>query len=112
MMKFQLEDLCHTLEKYGQELDEYRLPKIAKMKRAIEILDAQIEDTYPEKCGYIGEATKIYVDKESHEVKWELQPGYENYNESKVFDEAGILRKKEWDELFDILKNDLEGWWD
>lgn len=112
MIKFQLEQLCNTLEKYGNEVDEHRLPKIARMKRAIEILEAQTEDTYAERCGYIGKASKIYLDEKTGEVKWELQPGYEDYDEAKVFKDADELRKKEWNELFDILKNDLEGWWD
>lgn len=112
MMKFQLKELCHTIEKYGNEVDEDRLPKIARMKRAIEILDAQTEDTYAERCGYIGEASKLCIDKENNQVKLELQPGYEDYDEAKVFKDADELRKKEWNELFDILKNDFEGWWD
>lgn len=112
MMKFQLQELCHTIEKYGNEVDEDRLPKIARMKRAIEILEAQTEDTYADRCGYIGKAVKMYIDEEANELKCELQPGYENYNEAKVFKDAEELRKKEWNELFDILKNDLKDWWD
>lgn len=116
MMKFQLEDLCHTIEKYGNEVDEDRLPKIARMKRAIEILEAQIEDTYAERCGYILEARKIdFVQLKDnpklYKMVSELRPGYENYDEAKVFKDANELIKKEWNELFDILKNDLQEWW-
>lgn len=112
MMKFQLQQLCDNIEKNGIEIDETRLPKIAKMKRVIEILNSQIEDDYADRCGYIAEANKIYIDEETGVLKWELQPGYENYNENKVFDDANILRNKEWDELFEILKQDMRGWWD
>jgi hypothetical protein len=112
MMKFQLTELCHTIEKYGNEVDEYRLPTIVRMKRTIEILEAQIEDTYAKRCGYIDKASKIFIDEKTGEVKLELQPGYENYDETKVFKDANELREKEWNELFDILKNNLGSWWD
>ena len=36
MMKFQMEILCNTIEKYGTENDEGRLPKIEKIKRFLE----------------------------------------------------------------------------
>jgi len=39
MMSFQLKILCNFIEKYGDEIDETKLPKIKKMKRLIELLD-------------------------------------------------------------------------
>lgn len=112
MMKFQLERLCETIDKYGIEIDEYRLPKVEKMKRALKLLNNIIEDNYADRCGYIERASKLYLDKKTHEIKWELQPGYENYDEAKVFRDADELRVKEWDELFDLLKYNMSGWWD
>jgi hypothetical protein len=117
MQKFQLEKLCYVIENYGHEIDEDRLPKIEKMKRAIELLDNRIEDNYADRCGYIADAKKIdFVPTKDnpklYEMASKLQPGYEDYDEHKVFDDAGKLQEQEWNELFDLLKNNLEGWWD
>lgn len=117
MQKFQLEKLCHQIEKYGNEVDEDRLPRIEKMKRVIELLDNRIEDNYADRCGYISGAKKIdFVPTKDnpklYEMVSELQPGYEDYDEHKVFDDARKLQEQEWNELFDLLKNNLEGWWD
>ncbi len=115
MMQFQLKDLCNTIEKYGNEIDEERLPKIENMKRAIEILENQLKHKYLEKCGYIAEATEFKFNKtkddEFTELTIEKVPGYENYDEHKVFVEADKLETQEWNELFDLLK-DMKGWWD
>ena len=118
MMEFQLKDLCNTIEHYGNETDEGRLPKVVNMKRAIELLHNHNEDNYIDRSGYIPEATKFrFVDcPESEypgfkELKFDKVPGYEDYNQSKVFKDAQELEEKEWAEIFELLK-DMRGWWD
>lgn len=116
MMKFQIKDLCNNIEKYSLEIDESKLPKIEKMKRVIKLLHDRIEDTYADRCGYIYNATKFVTysikNSDNCELKLEKMPGYENYNESEVFEKSFKLDEDEWIELFDILKNDMRGWWD
>jgi len=109
MMKFQLNDLCKTIEKYGREVDESRLPKVEDMKRAIELLHNHIEDNYHDRCGYEEDAFKLSV--ENNVIELVRNAGYENYDQGKVFDDGHELEKKEWNELFKLLKK-MRGWWD
>ena len=111
MMRFQLKELCNTIETCSDEVDESRLPKIEKMKRCIEILTDVVEGNYPNRCGYLDGAEKLVHNKETHSIKFERQKGYEDYDGFKVFDAAIKLEKKEWNELFEMLK-DIKGWWD
>lgn len=117
MMEFQLKDLCNNLEKYGLEIEEDRLPKIEKMKRAIELLYNNIDDNYADRCGYKNDAVEIVFEDvkgtdDFKEVKMVKNPGFENYNEDEVFEKSRKLEEEEWNELFDILKNDMQRWWD
>lgn len=114
MMEFQLKDLCNNIEKNGIEVDEYRLPKIEKMKHTIELLHNHNEDNYIDRSGYIQEATRFNFSPHGDGCKQctlEKVPGYENYDEHKVFADARELEEKEWNELFEVLK-DLRSWWD
>lgn len=114
MMKFQIEILCKNIEKNSLEIDETRLPKIEKMKRAIELLNNIIEDNFAIRCGYNPDAIKFKtkLTKDGlYELIAEKNPKFENYNEIEVFENASKLEQKEWNELFDILKNNLKEWW-
>lgn len=115
MVQFQLKILCGTIEKYGNEVDEDRLPKVKRMDEAIKLLDNVFENNYAERCGYIHDATKmIFVDipdSEYSEIKFERNPKYKDYNESEIFTKAGALQEKEWNKLISIL-HEMRGWWD
>jgi len=109
MIQFQLKQLCDTIEKYGNEIDEDRLPKIADMKRAIELLESQINNDYLERSGYKPEAFGLI--REGQTVKFVKKSGYENYDDVEVLKNATKLEEEEWQELFDILKK-MRSWWD
>ncbi len=110
MMEFQLSELCNYIEKYGQEVDESRLPKIENMRCAIKLLNNHIKDNYLERCGYDDRAELIKL-KDDNSIEIEKNPGYENYDANKIFSDAYLLEEKEWDELFNILKK-MRWWWD
>jgi hypothetical protein len=116
LMKFQLEQMREQIEIHGREIDEDRLPKVERIKRAIEILQNREDDNYPEKCGYISGATSMKFNKvegkELYEMVMENNPGFEDYDQSKVYRLAAELEQEEWNELFELLKTDLQGWWD
>jgi hypothetical protein len=110
MMKFQLEILCDCIEKYGNEINESRIPKIEKMKYAIELLNNLIEQNQLERCGYIADAVELK--RENNRLKFVKNPKYSDYNEKEVFNKSLELEEKEWNELFNILKTDMRFWWD
>jgi hypothetical protein len=133
-----LTNISDTVEKYGHEVDESRLKKVAAMRRAIELIKNYNEDNY------IDMAEKELGELMLHD--WEFEdvpdkPGFsqlvdndtdeERVHNRKVFDRAREIEKQEWDELFVILKGQdytkfdkdidwnkqfdgsgIKGWWD
>lgn len=113
MMEFQLK-LLHNSIKNGYEIDETRIIKENNIKRVLELLRNLHDCNYYERCGYIRNAM-IYklskCDDDSTIVTTEHNPEYPDYDENDVFDKASKLETDEWNEIFDILKNDMRGWW-
>lgn len=116
-----LEATADFLEKYGIEEDEARNKKVAKMRRAIQLLENN-------KNGY-------YIDRaeqelgELHTRDWfsdnvqDLTAEEHNHNK-KVYDRSSKIEEQEWKELWRIIKgkkfttyedwdgSDIRGWWD
>jgi hypothetical protein len=133
-----LTNISDTVEKYGHEVDESRLKKVAAMRRAIELIQNYNEDIY------IDMAEKELGELMIHDWGFEPvpdKPGYsqlvdndtdeEKEHNKKVFDRAREIEKQEWSELFVILKGQdytkfdkdidwdkqfdgsgIKGWWD
>lgn len=125
MLNFQLKQLCEQIEYRGMEENRSRLQKVKRMKRAIELLNNIEEDNYAERCGYNSKAQTIKfvkisdkkskelkLDQDLYEMTFNINKGYENYDSLKIFREANELETKEFEELFEILKTDMRGWWD
>jgi hypothetical protein len=137
-MQISLDDMSKKFEKYGYEVDETRLPKIEKMKRANEILKNLLE------YNFIEQAEKeldpiVYKPFEFREI-----PGNPNLHElfideteeekthsRKVYKLAADLEETQWIELWTIISgkkiesqdmkksdpkiydgSDLRNWWD
>jgi hypothetical protein len=99
-----LEPLAHTLEHYGNEVDGPRLKKVAKIKRAIEILNHQVNDDYialaEEKLGStVNHSYGIFGDKDEEDEPLEIKE-----INRKIFALSSELEEQEWDELFTILR--------
>ena len=106
-----LTDMADRIEKDGMEVDSSRLKKVAKMRRAVELIKNYNEDNYIE-----------MAEKELGEIvlhEWEFEdvegkPGYsrlvdndteeEKEHSRKVFERAHEIEENEWNELFTILK--------
>jgi hypothetical protein len=106
-----LTDISDTVEKYGNEIDESRLKKVASMRRAIELIKNYNQHNYVEMSEK--ELGKIM----NHDLTFEPVPGKPNLSrlvdndteeekihKRKVFDRAREIENQEWDELFTILK--------
>lgn len=106
-----LTDMADRIEKDGMEVDSSRLKKVAKMRRAVELIKNYNEDNYIEM------AEKELGELVLHE--WEFEdvegkPGYsrlvdndteeEKEHNRKVFERAHEIEENEWNELFTILK--------
>lgn len=106
-----LTDMADRIEKDGMEVDSSRLKKVAKMRRAIELIKNYNEDNYIEMAEKeLGELVLHEWEFESVEDK----PGYsrlvdndteeEKDHNRKVFERAHEIEENEWNELFTILK--------
>lgn len=100
MLSRSLEKTVHTLEFYGQEIDETRLKKVDKIKRVIEIIKSLDESNYIDRAekelGELKNAGGIFNGIED-------TPEEREHNR-KVFALSTEIEEKEWNELFDILR--------
>jgi len=114
MMKFQVEILSDYIEHQGIEVDEDRIPKVERMKRFIELANNKIEDNYAERCGYDSDYGFDFIPVMGNEKLSQLvstAPKEVEEKNKKALDDSHKLEEKEWDEMFELLK-DMRSWWD
>jgi hypothetical protein len=131
MMYRSLSIMVVKLEKDGIEEDSSRGKKVAKIKRALELLKHKLDDDYIQRAeSELGPLSTNSFDFEPVEGKEGLYRLVDNdtpaekKHASKVFKRARVIEEKEWKELWDIFKgkkfttwesfdgSDLRGWWD
>jgi hypothetical protein len=119
------------LEKDGIEEDFSRGKKVAKIKRALELLKHKLDDDYVNRAeAELGELSYKPIRFEPVEGKEGLysmvddDTPAERKHAKKVYKRARVIEETEWKELWDIFKgkkfttfekfdgSDLRGWWD
>ena len=112
MMVFQISTLAEYMEKYGYEVEESRMEKVKRMKEFVKLAKNQLEDNFANRCGYKdNESEFIPVEGKEDFFSIEYKDKEIEKHNSEVFKEAHKLEEKEWDEMFEILK-EMRGWWD
>jgi hypothetical protein len=110
-LQVSLTHMADNIEKYGSEIDGPRLKKVEKMRRASQLIQNYINDSYSEMAeSELGEL--ILHDWEFEDVP--DKPGFsrlvdketpeEKEHNTKVFKRAHEIESQEWNELFEILK--------
>jgi len=110
-LQVSLTHMADNIEKYGIEIDGPRLKKVEKMRRASQLIQNYINDSYSEMAeSELGEL--ILHDWEFEDVP--DKPGFsrlvdketpeEKEHNTKVFKRAHEIESQEWNELFEILK--------
>jgi hypothetical protein len=106
------------IEKYGNEVDESRLLKVQNMRRTITLLDSVIEGDF------IGQAEQILNIETKSDFKFEkcddsnLSKMIDNLsdedkeNNKQIFALSDKLEEEQWKELWNIINDDMKGWWD
>lgn len=131
MMYRSLSIMVVKLEKDGIEEDVSRMKKVAKIKRALELLKHKLDDDYVERAeAEFGEIQSGPFEFEKMEdgnyqlVDLIIETASVRKHNRKVFKRASDIEEKEWKELWDIFKgkkfttwddfdgSDLRGWWD
>ena len=100
-----LEKTVNTIENYGNEVEESRMKKVEKMKRAINLIKNVRSDEYINQAelelGEIKNSDWLWTDKEDTEE--------ERIHNRKVCDRAREIQNSEWKELWLIIHGqDLE----
>jgi hypothetical protein len=94
-----LEKTVHTIEHYGYEVNESRLKKVDKMKRAIQLIKNVRSDEYvreaEKELGEIKNFDWLLTDREDTEE--------ESAHNKKVFTRAKEIQDDEWKELWSII---------
>jgi hypothetical protein len=131
MMYRSLSIMVVRLEKDGIEEDVSRGKKVAKIKRALELLKHKLDDDYVERAEVeLGELVLSDFEFEKTEegnykmVDLLIETSSVRKHNRKVFKRASDIEETEWKELWDIFKgkkfttmddfdgSDLRGWWD
>jgi hypothetical protein len=131
MMYRSLSIMVVKLEKDGIEEDVSRGKKVAKIKRALELLKHKLDDDYVERAeAELGEIQSGPFEFEKMEdgnyqlVDLVIETASARKHNRKVFKRASDMEENEWKELWDIFKgkkfttwddfdgSDLRGWWD
>jgi hypothetical protein len=107
-----LELTANAIVKHGSEVYESRLPKVAKMRRAAELLR--------DRSDFIFEQVEKELGPIMNESWWERDDTLEEYEHNrKFFARVTEIEEQEWEELWTILKGtgkpdgtDLRRWWD
>jgi len=95
-----LEKTVHTIEFHGQEVDESRLKKVEKMKRAIQLIKNVRSDEYvkiaEKELGELKNSDWLWDDREDTDE--------ERIHNKKVFERAREIEDSEWNELWSIIQ--------
>jgi hypothetical protein len=97
-----LEPLANTLEFHGNEVEIPRMKKVAKIRRAIEILNRQAESDYVE----LAEKELGYTVNYEYGLFGKDEPEPEEITKAnrKIYDLAREIEEKEWKELWTIFQ--------
>lgn len=126
--QYNLEVLGKTIEVYleksqyspAMEIDESRIPKETKMKRVLVIIKNIKEDDYLNAAETELGIKYPFKDIDFKEVEIHGQPMFEmidNHTDEeneiikKLITRSNEIQMDEWNELWDIIKSDAQGWW-
>lgn len=113
MLRRSLTKLAHTLEFYGQEIEDSRMDKVKNILRVTHLIDRIREDEYIKDAEMeLGEIQNRDWDFDNFR---DDTPEEMEHNR-KVFQRARDIEEAEWKELWKIIKGGknggMRGWWD
>jgi len=139
-VKTAVDDMAWRIEKYGHEVDESRMKKVAKMSRLSYLIDVCVKDEFIDEAEkelgfkyvyYPFEFEEVLGNDKLYELKQTETPE-DKENNSKLLNRSHEIQKEYWEELCAIIKgpdydvmrasdedwdklydgSDLRAWWD
>lgn len=122
-MQIAIEHMADKTKTKSTEVDSTRIPKIAKMERASQILKNQLNDYVymdmaEEKCGELIHRDGDFIPLDSNPDLFTYEDNLtdeERKHNGKVFVYSAELEENEWEEFCNIIKDKetgLKSWWD
>ena len=114
LLKKHLQELKQTLAD-GWEVDETLLPKVAQLKRAIEIIEHQQTsyfDLAEQQLGYKLSDRLILTNTSPFLLDTSPLSEEQEEADSKIYKLVNELEESEWKELWTIISENGRGWWD
>lgn len=114
ILKVSLEGHLNALTNDSNEVDEYRLPKVERLTRALELLNNKLKDDYAERCGYDYDYEIKFEPLKDRPDLFEMvdtKTEAQDINNSKAMKKASKLEKAEWKEFISIIHDDVDWWW-
>jgi len=139
-VKTAVDDMAWRIEKYGHEVEESRMKKVAKMRRLSYLIDVCVKDEFIDEAEkelgfkyvyYPFEFEEVLGNDKLYELKQNETPE-DKENNSKLLNRSHEIQKEYWEELCEIIKgpdydamrasnedwdklydgSDLRAWWD
>lgn len=111
LFKRSLEITANNIEKYGNEIEESRMKKVAKMRRVIELLNNHIQDNFIEQAE---SSLGLKVNSNFNFEKCENKLGSykivnnctneEEKNNKLIYEKSVEIKEQQWKEIWEILK--------
>ena len=139
-VKTAVDDMAWRIEKYGHEVDESRMKKVAKMRRLSYLIDVCVKDEFIDEAEkelgfkyvyYPFELEEVLGNDKVYNLKQNETPE-DKENNSKLLNRSHEIQKEYWEEICAIIKgpdydamrasdedwdklydgSDLRAWWD
>ena len=139
-VKTAVDDMAWRIEKYGHEVEESRMKKVAKMRRLSYLIDVCVKDEFIDEAEkelgfkyvyYPFEFEEVLGNDKVYTLKQNETPE-DKENNSKLLNRSHEIQKEYWEELCTIIKgpdydamraseedwdklydgSDLRAWWD
>ena len=139
-VKTAVDDMAWRIEKYGHEVEESRMKKVAKMRRLSYLIDVCVKDEFIDEAEkelgfkyvyYPFEFEEVLGNDKVYTLKQNETPE-DKENNSKLLNRSHEIQKEYWEELCAIIKgpdydamrasdedwdklydgSDLRAWWD
>ena len=139
-VKTAVDDMAWRIEKYGHEVEESRMKKVAKMRRLSYLIDVSVKDEFIDEAEkelgfkyvyYPFEFEEVLGNDKVYTLKQNETPE-DKENNSKLLNRSHEIQKEYWEEICAIIKgpdydamrasdedwdklydgSDLRAWWD
>ena len=111
-VKTAVDDMAWRIEKYGHEVDESRMKKVAKMRRLSYLIDVCVKDEFIDEAEkelgfkyvyYPFEFEEVLGNDKVYTLKQNETPE-DKENNSKLLNRSHEIQKEYWEELCAIIK--------